>query len=309
MFQLNSLSYQFSLRITGTASILSGLLYMYGFEVIEAEVRGWGMYAVLGGLLLLASSFISIKNLLLRAFVLIGLAILLLAQILPILLWLTLTPLSDSQEGDIGNRLYILPHAIVFILSLITIVKILTAKETTSSKNKTTRKIHNLPIAIAIACLSLFTLWQIGGVFISSPQQTLPNPQSISIHKNPIFIYEFNRGNKLFSSCTGGAFLENKKGQYIQGVSIGSEDLFIIYPENKLNPGDVVRSGFQYSCSVGLLFIADELGIPMFQKTVLKKNYTVNDKEYTEDELQRILEQYTPVAKSIHGIEKTRSRK
>lgn len=179
-------------------------------------------------------------------------------------------------------------------------------KEATSSKNKTTRKIRNLPIAIVVACLSLFTLWQIGRVFISSPQQMLPDPQSISIHKNPIFVYEFNRGNKLFSSCNGGPFLENKQGEWIQSISIGSEKLFIIYPENKLNPGDVVQSGFQYSCSVGPLFIADELGITMFQETVLEKNYTVNDNEYTEDEFQQILEQYTPVAKSIRDIENTR---
>lgn len=97
---------------------------MYGFEVIEEEVRVCGKYAVMGGLTTIFLSFIPPRNRVNQLLSFFVLFVLILAQILPILLWIIRAPITDTPNVYMGNRLYVFPHIFIVIFSLLTIREI-----------------------------------------------------------------------------------------------------------------------------------------------------------------------------------------
>lgn len=109
--------------LTGITSIITGVIYVT-FPVIEAEARVWGAWIVGAGVLSVISAMVPLTHLILRVIGIAGYSLLTIAQIVPICLWLLLVPVTDGPEGDIGTRLYIVPHVLTSLLSTATLVRI-----------------------------------------------------------------------------------------------------------------------------------------------------------------------------------------
>ena len=109
--------------LTGITSVITGLIYV-AFPVIEVEARVWGAWIVGAGVLSVISAMVPLTHVILRAISIAGYALLTIAQTVPICLWLLLVPVTDGPEGDVGTRLYVVPHVLTALLSTATLVKI-----------------------------------------------------------------------------------------------------------------------------------------------------------------------------------------
>jgi hypothetical protein len=109
--------------LTGITSVITGLIYVT-FPVIEVEARMWGEWIVGAGVLSVIFAVVPLTPVILRAISIAGYALLTIAQTVPICLWLLLVPVTDGPEGDIGTRLYVVPHVLTALLSTATLVKI-----------------------------------------------------------------------------------------------------------------------------------------------------------------------------------------
>lgn len=109
--------------LTGITSVITGLIYVT-FPVIEVEARVWGVWIVGAGVLSVIFAMVPVTHVILRAIGIAGYALLTIAQTVPICLWLLLVPVTDGPEGDIGTRLYVVPHVLTALLSTATLVKI-----------------------------------------------------------------------------------------------------------------------------------------------------------------------------------------
>jgi len=109
--------------LTGITSVITGLIYIT-FPVIEVEARVWGAWIVGAGVLSVISAMVPLTHVILRAIGIAGYALLAIVQTVPICLWLLLVPVTDGPEGDVGTRLYVIPHVLTALLSTATLVKI-----------------------------------------------------------------------------------------------------------------------------------------------------------------------------------------
>jgi len=110
--------------ITGIIAITTGYFYGFGFEYIEQEAREWGRWVMIAGMCSILAGWLPLRRQLIRIAVIVGYSILILAQILPIIFWLALVPISDDPEGVIASRLYVAPHVLIVICCLATIIRI-----------------------------------------------------------------------------------------------------------------------------------------------------------------------------------------
>jgi len=110
--------------ITGIITVATGYLYAFGFEFIEQEVRTWGIWAMLGGISSVLAGYIPLQRPLIRIPVIVGYSILILAQVMPIILWIMLVPITDGPQGVVGSWLYVVPHILIVVCSFATMIRI-----------------------------------------------------------------------------------------------------------------------------------------------------------------------------------------
>jgi hypothetical protein len=72
----------------------------------------------------------------LRVTAFIGYNILIVAQVLLVWLWWDLTPLTDRPEGEVGTRLYALPHLLITAFGIPTIAALVLSNAGRTNKTR-----------------------------------------------------------------------------------------------------------------------------------------------------------------------------
>lgn len=102
---------------TSIFMIFIGAMYNFVFPVIEQEVRVMGTIAIIIGLISL--TFIPLyKNKYAGIFGIVFYFLISVLQILPIILWLSGSPVTDHPLAYQGNILFSISHVLILIISI-----------------------------------------------------------------------------------------------------------------------------------------------------------------------------------------------
>lgn len=112
--------------LTGVVTLVSALL-LFSYGPSEAETDLWMFLGSLAGLLAIVSAFVKPQSILLKIAGTSGFLLLLLAQVPAIYMWFT-SPLIGERSKFVVSEWYSIPHFLVVILAIASIVTLFNSK-------------------------------------------------------------------------------------------------------------------------------------------------------------------------------------
>ncbi len=154
---------------------------------------------------------------------------------------------------------------------------------------------------IAVVLIFLFSVWQIGIVVSSSPIRLVPSDLSKVLVRNPIFIYKIGIIKSLLLDCDIEPYIEDWDGNWLSSVVAEGENHYLIYPTNKFGEGERLTGGIIKTCYLKPFF-KNERGMQLFQTKFTEAKYVVGDREYSKEEIHRLISSYTDLSIAVREV-------
>jgi len=131
--------------------------------------------------------------------------------------------------------------------------------------------------------------------FIEFEPELLQPPRNASgIFSNQIFAYKSTKFTGKFLVCTGWPILEYADRRSIQSTQKTAENIHIIYPNEPMVIGEVIKTGFKTTCNAGLIFLGEGVSFHLFDTESYSARYNIENRTLTEEQFEEEFTKLSP---------------